>query len=125
MPWAASGLPLRGGNTPVIVEMWYQVDQTAMAGAMRIASPSGDSMLRLSAPQSLSEFVMLYPVPTHLAVGVGPQISQGFPIFSSPLQQAGSPLNASFAGDAFSGVFFSPASRTAPERSLLENNTRE
>ena len=24
LPWAASGLPLRGGNTPIIIESWYK-----------------------------------------------------------------------------------------------------
>ena len=23
LPWAASGLPLRGGDTPLIIESWY------------------------------------------------------------------------------------------------------
>ena len=24
LPWAASGLPLRGGNAPIIIESWYK-----------------------------------------------------------------------------------------------------
>jgi filamentous hemagglutinin family protein len=102
-----------------------QTEQTALAGAMRFTGSASDPMLRLRAPQSLAEIVMLYPVPTNRTLGARPQVSQGSPNFPSPLQQAGSPLNASFAGDAFSAVFFNPSSRTAPEGSLLDNNTRE
>ena len=37
MPWAASGLPLRGGNTPVIVEMWYQLATEVSGGLLSSA----------------------------------------------------------------------------------------
>ena len=32
LPWAASGLPLRGGNTLIIIESWYQSIPSARQG---------------------------------------------------------------------------------------------
>ena len=33
LPWAASGLPLRGGDTPLIIESWYHSSLLVRLGA--------------------------------------------------------------------------------------------
>ena len=48
LPWAASGLPIRGGDTPVIFESWYQ--QLAGCHSMPAGQRPG---VRFECPETL------------------------------------------------------------------------
>lgn len=102
-----------------------QSDQSAMANAMQVTSPSGNAGLRLGAPQSLAEFSTHYPVPTRLALITGPQLPQGSSNVALPPPQAGMPLSYPFATDAFSAVFFSDPFQTAPDQRSQEKHPRD
>ncbi len=53
LPWAASGLPLRGGNTPIIIENWYERFATIQMFHVRLPTPDRRKrvMSRFTQPQ--------------------------------------------------------------------------